>query len=250
MLNSAPNLHSKRSTQGFTLLELLIAISILAFALSALLGHQGVAIQASEYSNRVSQAAFLLEAKVQDVKHKMISDSIDVYDNCEEGDFRDEGFNKKMAEYRWKVCAFKIEIQEGSTELLTERFMSIMSGGMGGDAGLGGAGGVGGLGALGGGGMGANGSGMNPMDQAMGQIAMATGMIPQFLQQLEEQIRKVRLEVSWQNQRQRRRIVIERFVTTLGMSKGPTEKDDLSNENQTELEDEMINNGMPPPVIK
>jgi general secretion pathway protein I len=229
--------------KGFTLLELLIAIAILAFALSALLGHQGIAIQASDYSNRVSQASFLMESKVQDIKHKMLSDSIDVFDNCDEGDFRDEGFKQGRNGYRWKVCAFKIEIQEGSTELLTERFMSLMAGGSMGE-GMGNGIGTGGLGS-------SNGSsGMNMMDKAMGQIAMATGMIPQFLQQLEDKIRKIKIEVSWQDQTQKRKIMIERFVTTLGVSEGPTEKDDLANENQTELEDDLINNGMPPPSIK
>ena len=79
---------------GFTLLEILIAMAILSFSLVALLGHQGVAIQASDYSNRVSQASFLLEGKLLDVKQKICNDSIDIYDNCDEGDFRDEGFRE------------------------------------------------------------------------------------------------------------------------------------------------------------
>lgn len=77
---------------GFSLLEILIASSILAFALIALLGHQGVIIQASDYSNRVSQAIFLLEGKLLDVKYRILLDSVDVFDNCEDGDFKDEGF--------------------------------------------------------------------------------------------------------------------------------------------------------------
>ena len=236
--------------RGFTLLEILIAMAILSFSLVALLGHQGVAIQASDYSNRVSQASFLLEGKLLDVKQKICSDSIDIYDNCDEGDFRDEGFKATSSNsYRWKVCAFKLEIQEGASEQLTERLSSLLMGFMGGGetsgSGLGSGMGSPLSGAFG---------GLDPtsgMEKAMGQIAMATGMIPNFLQQLEDQIRKVRIEVSWRDQTQERRLLLERFITPLGASgcggEGPPAADDLANENKQELEEDMINAGRPPP---
>ncbi len=180
--------------RGFTLLEVMIAMSILILALAALLGHEGVAIQMSDYSNRVSQAAFLAQGKLLDVEHTVLKDSIDALDNCESGDFRDEGFRN----FKWKACAYKLEIQEGASEQLTQRFLQLLSGFTGVDIGNGGAEGMGGL------------------EQAVGQISMATSMIPTFLQQLEEQIRKVRLEVTWKDMVGERTLVIERFVTVLG----------------------------------
>ena len=246
---------AKHSThhKGFTLLEILIAMSILAFALVTLMGHQGVVIQASDYSNRVSQAVFLLEGKLLDVKHKILTDSVDLYDNCEEGDFKDEGFRGRQSnQYRWKVCAFKLEIREGASEQLTERLSSLLMGAGGGE-GLGGVGGLGALGGLGGSGantMGNSTQGTSGMERAMGQIAMATGMIPTFLQQLEDQIRKVQIEVSWRDQTQTRKVVLERFVTSLGADSSggvPPPEDSLANENQTQIEDEMIQQGAPPP---
>ena len=227
--------------RGFSLLEILIALAILAFALIALLGHQGVMVQASDYSNRVSQAVFLLESKLLDVKHKILSESVDIFDNCEDGDFKDEGFRGRSAnQYEWKVCAFKLEIQEGASEQLTERLMGLLSGATG--AGEDGATGLGGLNSsqLG---------GMDPaagMERAMGQIAMASGMIPTFLQQLEDQIRKVRIEVSWRDQTQTHKVVIERFVTSLGSDASggePPPEDSLANENKNKMEQDMIDNG-------
>jgi general secretion pathway protein I len=228
--------------RGFSLLEIMIALAILAFALIALLGHQGVMIQASDFSNRVSQAVFLLESKLLDVKHKILSESVDVYDNCEDGDFKDEGFRGRFSnQYEWKVCAFKLEIQEGASEQLTERLMGLLSGSSGeGENGM--MNGVGGLNAtqLG---------GLDPaagMEQAMGQIAMASGMIPTFLQQLEDQIRKVRIEVSWRDQTQTHKVVIERFVTSLGSDSAGGEappEDSLANENKNKMEQDMIDNG-------
>ena len=228
--------------KGFTLLEVLIAMAILAFAFAALLGHQSVAIQSSDYSNRVSQASFLLQSKLLDVKHKILTESIDLYDQCDSGDFKNDGFRGKQNRYQWKVCTFKLEMQEGMGEQLTERFASLLMGFSGeGMSALGG--GLGGLG----GGMG-NGMG-NGMEKAMGQIAMATGMVPRFLQQLEDQIRKVRIQVSWKDQINTRKLVIERFVTSLGSDApkgGPPPEDNLANENKNAIEDAMINAGQPP----
>lgn len=231
-------------SKGFSLLEILIAMAILSFSLVALFGHQGVIIQSIDYSNRVSQAIFLLEGKLLDVKHKILTDSVDVYDNCDEGDFKDEGFRGRgIQEYRWKVCAFKLEIQEGASEQLTERLSSILMGA--GDSGaLSGLGGPGGLG------------GNDPMaglERAQGQIAMASGMIPTFLQQLEDQIRKVQIEVSWRDQTQTRKVLLERFVTSLGSDSSggqPPPEDTLANENKNQMEKEMTNQGLPPPVVK
>jgi prepilin-type N-terminal cleavage/methylation domain-containing protein len=231
-------------SKGFSLLEILIAMAILSFSLVALFGHQGVIIQSIDYSNRVSQAIFLLEGKLLDVKHKILTDSVDVYDNCDEGDFKDEGFRGRgIQEYRWKVCAFKLEIQDGASEQLTERLSSILMGA--GDSGaLSGLGGLGGLG------------GNDPMaglERAQGQIAMASGMIPTFLQQLEDQIRKVQIEVSWRDQTQTRKVLLERFVTSLGSDSSggePPPEDTLANENKNQMEKEMTNQGLPPPVVK
>lgn len=234
-------------TRGFTLLEVLIAMSILAFAFTALLGHQSIAIQSSDYSNRVSQASFLLQSKLLDVKHKILTDSIDIYDQCDSGDFKNDGFRGKQNRYQWKVCTFKIEMQDGMAEQLTERFGSLLMGFSGeGMSALGGMGGLGGLG-----GMGNNGGMGNGMEKAMGQIAMATGMIPRFLQQLEDQIRKVRIQVSWKDQINTRKLVIERFVTSLGSDApkgGPPPEDNLANENKNAIEDAMINAGQVPPM--
>ena len=194
------------SARGFTLLETLIAMAILVMALAALLGHQGVGIQMSDYSNRVSQATLLSQGKLLDVEQRILGESIDVFDNCEEGDFRREGFQQ----FRWKACAFKLEVGEGAAEALTEKFVSLLTGMAGLGGGMGAA--AGGLG----GGANAGDAMSNNLEQAAGQMSMAAGMIPTFLQQLEDQIRKVRVEVSWKDMIGEREVVVERFITALG----------------------------------
>ena len=181
------------NARGFTLLEVMIALLILTMALTALLGHEGVAIQMSDYSNRVSQANLLAHGKMLDVQHALIKDSIDVYDNCEDGDFRDEGFRR----FKWKACAFKMEIGDGVAEQMTEQIMSMMAGTFGFSI--------------------ADMESMDPSQQKMvGQLQMAIGAVPTFLQQLEDKVRKVRLEVSWKDAVDDRVLLVERFVTLLG----------------------------------
>ena len=105
----------------------MIALAIMTVALAALLGHEGVAVQMSDYSNRVSQANLLAYGKLLDLEHQLIKDSMDALDNCEDGDFRNEGFRR----YEWKACAYKLEIAEGSEEGIAEQVLSGIAGAFG-----------------------------------------------------------------------------------------------------------------------
>ena len=187
-----------KQNKGFTLLEVMIAMAILILALTALFGHEGVAIQMSDYSNKMSQAVLLGQGKMLDLEHKMLKDSINVFDNCEEGDFRDV----QMARFKWKACTYKIEMDDGAAEQITEQFMSLISGFLGG-------GNIGGL-------AGAAGGGAN-MDKVLGSLTAAIGAIPFFLSQLEDKVRKVRLEITWTDAVDDRLVLLERYVTNLGV---------------------------------
>lgn len=182
----------RRKEHGFTLLEVLVAMSILVMSFAALFGHEGVAIQMSDYSNRARQATLLAQAKMYDLEFKLLDDSIDLYDNCDSGDFRKEGFKQ----FKWKVCAYKLELEGGATDQITDRFLNMLTGY----------------------GINADGSGtMGAMTESVSmQISMAIAALPSFLEKLEEKIRKVHLEVSWTDMVATREITIERFVTALG----------------------------------
>lgn len=191
-----------RRFKGFTLLEVMIAISILILALTALIGHEGVAIQMSDYSNRVSQATLLAQSKMLDLEHTLLKDSIDALDNCETGDFRDEDMRK----FEWEACAYKLEIEPGAVEALTEQVMTMITGFSGGGIDLQAAGNLAAAAA-------AQGQGGGAGDQ----ILMAMSAIPMFLQNLEDKVRKVRVVVKWTDAVDTRTVVMERFVTSLGV---------------------------------
>ena len=189
--------------RGFTLLEVVIAMAILAMALAALVGHEGIAIQMSAYSNRMSQAALLARAKMLDIEHRLHKDSMDALDVCDEGDFRDEGFRR----FKWKACGYPLELAEGAGDQMVEQFMSLFSG-----MGMSIPGGGGGIGQGGG-------NAMDKMGRVQGQMMMLLGMLPTFLQQLEDKLRKVRVEVTWKqlpHDKESRMVTLERFVTSLG----------------------------------
>ncbi|MBU0554295.1 prepilin-type N-terminal cleavage/methylation domain-containing protein [Myxococcota bacterium] len=205
----------RRSTRrGFTLLEVMIAMAILVFALVALLGHEGIAVQMSDYSNRTTQAAMLAQGKLLDIEHMLIKDAMNRLDNCQEGDFAKEGFRN----FKWKACAFKMEMNDGASDMITEQFMQLLAG-----------------------------FGLDPSAEGeqgamagniAGQIGMAVGMIPRFLKQLEDQIRKVQLEITWKDAVRERRFLVERFVTALGSDpqNGPPPADGDAEEN-TDISD-------------
>ncbi len=186
-------------TKGFTLLEVLIAMSLLALGLTALIGHQSVAVQMSHSSNQLGQANLLAQGKLLDLEHLLISESMDVLDNCEDGNFRREDFD----EFEWKACAYKLEIDDGAVEQIGEQLLSTLSGSMG----------------------------LNFMDteslsddqsKLLGQATQFLGAIPMFLQRLEDKVRKVRVEVTWEDNVGERSVVVERFVTSLGAGKKGT----------------------------
>ncbi len=175
-------------------------MAILVLGLAALVGHEGIAIQMSDYSNRLSQATLLAEGKLLDLEHKLLEDesTMDDLDSCDEGSFDEEGFDK----FKWKACAYKLEVPEGATDAIGERFMSMMTGLDTGALGIDPAQAEG----LAGGAL-------------AGNVGMAVGAIPMFLQQLEDKIRKVRLEVAWKDVVGERTVVLERFVTVLGQDR-------------------------------
>ena len=161
----------KRALQrGFTLLEVMIAMTILALALAALMGHESVAVQMSDYSNRVSQANLLAYGKLLDLEHYIVKEGMESLDNCEEGDFRNEGFRN----FRWKACGYKLEIEDGATEQIADQVISGLAGTFGINIG--------------------DPSSLSADQQRqIGQLQQGIAAIPFFLQKLEDKVRKLSL---------------------------------------------------------
>ena len=94
-----------RRCAGFTLLEVMVAMAILAGALTVLLESQTKSVQASNRSKFMTTAVLLARAKLADLEDELYEDGFSDIGKEATGDFSDEGF----ANFRWE---WKVETVE------------------------------------------------------------------------------------------------------------------------------------------
>lgn len=123
-----------RTRRGFTLLEVMVSMSILALALVAVAGTNANSFEASNYARRVTVATLLARSKMLDVEMELQDDGFSENDKEENGDFSEEGY----AELKWSVTIRKVEVDIGqllggflggevSPESLPEQMQTFMS---------------------------------------------------------------------------------------------------------------------------
>ena len=112
-------LNNKR---GFTLLEVMVAVAILAVSLSALLTFQGNTLVASGRQEQLTIATML-------ARQKMVEVELELEKGMARGEFPDERaeeaqFDEPFADYRWKMGIRKVELpapitaEEGSIQYM------------------------------------------------------------------------------------------------------------------------------------
>lgn len=150
---------------GFTLLEVLIALAILAISLSSLMGSQMAAMSATRYARDITAAALLAEQLIIDLEFKHREEGWTSSDVDVNGDFSEFGYD----EHEW-VCTIHfiempeynqlMEAKEGADEAAGTDDDNIMDGG----------------------------------DQAFGALGMVWAMVKSAI---ENSIRKVDCTVTW-----------------------------------------------------
>lgn len=86
--------------RGFTLLEVMIALLILAMSLTVLLSSQSASMAAAGRSRDITLAALLARSKMIDIEQKLIHDGFTTGTVEDSGDFKDEGEAKAKWQYR------------------------------------------------------------------------------------------------------------------------------------------------------
>ncbi|HWE24659.1 MAG TPA: prepilin-type N-terminal cleavage/methylation domain-containing protein [Myxococcales bacterium] len=205
--------------RGFTLLEVMISLAILAISLVAISGLNGGAVAMEAYSRRATEATLLLRAKMNDVEEQLQKDGFSDFDDEKHGTFDDEG----SPGFAWRAEILKPDVQLDASQLL-----NLMGGGgaasdaskTGGTltqglaaaaAALGGpgnAGGTPGAAALAGG--------------AFGGLlqTQATG----FIETLKKSVRELRITVSWMDGKQERSVSASQEIVILPEMVGKTEQ--------------------------
>ena len=189
----------RRASRGFTLLEVMIALAILAIGMVALSTLNGGSVQLHAYARRATQATLLLRGKMLDLEELLTKDGFRDFDDEKHGTFEEDG----APEVAWRAEILKPKVELDADQLLgmlglkngTQRGPSSsssgspggLSGALAGAASLlggTGAGGAGGLGGL----------------AAAGPFAgIIQGQAKSFIETLKKSVREIRITVSWKD---------------------------------------------------
>jgi type II secretion system protein I len=166
-VDARPQLRVRRSDDGFTLLEVLIAVAILAISLSSLMGSQLNSMAATRYARDISAAALLAEYQIVELEFEHRKEGWVNSDVEYEGDFGDQGYDNMD----WVCTVHFIELPEYN-QLIEAKEGADEAAGQDGD------------------------NVMDAGDQAFGALGMVWPIVKTAI---ENSIRKVDCTVSWTN---------------------------------------------------
>lgn len=114
-----------RRASGFTLLEVMVALAILAIALTAIVGINGNSISAHDYSKRVTIATLLARSKLADLESQFNEEGFtSEFDQVASGDFSEEGWQ----DFRWEAEIIKPDLDAASTTGLVQNLIQQFTG--------------------------------------------------------------------------------------------------------------------------
>ncbi len=195
---------------GTTLLEVVVALGILATTYVALLEVHSGAIRLSRYGRQITIAALLAQNRMEEIEWEMEKDGFPDMEKTDEGKFDEDGFPA----FSWQLRISKVELPLGAA---LEQMVGNLTGSDGEEGStaskllgqLGSAGGAGGLqdmlrSQLGTAGSSAASSLLNP--------EMLRGQVEGLAKTLEESIREVQLTVLWGKGEEGERLVVTTHV--------------------------------------
>ena len=110
-LRTRPSIR-KTSQSGFTLLEVLIALAILASALTILMGTMANSGQQAVFSNELTTASMLARSKMIDLEYELMEEGFSTGSQHFEGDFGEDG----REDITWEAAVRPVEIPESAKE--------------------------------------------------------------------------------------------------------------------------------------
>ncbi|MBL9038279.1 MAG: prepilin-type N-terminal cleavage/methylation domain-containing protein [Archangium sp.] len=200
-----------RAPRAFTLLEVVVALAILAVSLVAILDINSQAVVSHVYAKKLTVATLLARSKMTDIEQELYDKPLNADDDEDSGDFSDEGFPS----FKWRSKIIVPKTNGLSPDQLIGALLNIPMGGEGEEGGgmLSGL-----LGSLGGGG--ANPSAQGPgggLAGALGPMAgLMQGQFTQMVDKLQKSVREVHLTVSWKEGKLTESIDLATHIVSMG----------------------------------
>ncbi|MBL8912443.1 MAG: type II secretion system protein [Archangium sp.] len=203
--------------RAFTLLEVVVAMSILAVSLVAVLDINTNAVYAHVYAKKLTVATLLARSKMTDLEQKMYDEPLPADDEEDAGDFSAEGWPG----YKWRAKIIAPKTNGLSPEQL---FGALFNMPMGGDSKDGPGSILGSLFGPKGGAAAANpaaaAAAQGGPAGALGALGPMAGMMQQqftqMVDQLQKSVREVHLTVSWKEGKITESIDLVTHIVSLG----------------------------------
>ncbi|HTP51072.1 MAG TPA: prepilin-type N-terminal cleavage/methylation domain-containing protein [Anaeromyxobacteraceae bacterium] len=190
---------------GFTLLEVMVALAVLATALMAISDVTGNAVRNYTYARDLSVATLLARGKMAELEESFEDSGFHDFDESSDGTFADQG----RPEFRWKA-----DVKKPDSKLSAEQLLSVFLGGSVDDADTAGL-----LGKLLGTGSQATGGGPTSAlanaapGGAMGGIMQT--QLTAFGEDIKKSMRELRLTVSWKEGTQEHGFDVSTYLVVL-----------------------------------
>jgi len=185
--------------QGFTLLEVMIALAILGMSLMAIFQLNSGAVAMHAYTKRLTVASLLARGKMVDLEQELFQEGFQLDDQELDGDFNEEGWKS----FQWRARIVVPDTSKTSPEQFMGALFNLPIGGNSGDGDM-----LSGLAGMLGGGADSGGAappGLPPgATQGASPLAgLASGLMTQqftqMLAQIGQQVREIHLTVSWKD---------------------------------------------------
>lgn len=200
-----------RRSQGFTLLEVVVALAILGMALMAIFDLNAGAVSNHVYTKRLTVASLLARSKMTDLEQDLYDDGFSLDDKEESGDFSAEGWNQ----FKWRARIIAPKTDGVTPDQLIGAIFNLPIGDSGSGDPMSGLAGLFGGGAEGGAASGGpQAAGLGGMGGAA--MGMAQPMFTQMVEQITQTVREVHLTVFWQEGTQVESIDLVTHIVSLG----------------------------------
>jgi prepilin-type N-terminal cleavage/methylation domain-containing protein len=100
-----------RTQVGFTLLEVMMALLLLATAVMILVQSQMTAVHLQEEATRINAATMLARKVFTDLEIRMLREGFGELEVKEHGDFNDPEYDGQFDDYRWEYEVEKVEVE-------------------------------------------------------------------------------------------------------------------------------------------